>query len=209
MNLLSNTVFLNWRMNCNDRESNYASMADGYRLAVKRLFNSLLDDNSTHDADAVIYPIIFCAHQCVELYLKSIIIVLSELKGHNPWSESIPKTHDLNKLIEDVNHRLDDKDEYLVRNQETEIFYKMLDLFEQLGVIDSDYHPDFARYPESVPNKRQPRTEYPFVTNEEFIYDIQELANLLNGGCQFVDGWYLLFANRLSSRRVHKANTVS
>ena len=209
MNQARSRVFLNWRMNLNDRESNYATMADGYRLAVRRLFNSLLDDNSLHEADAVIYPVIFCAHQCAELYLKAIIIALSEVQGRNPWAESIPNTHSFNELIDAVNKKFDNKDECLIRNPGTETFYKMLDLFNQLGVTDSYYHPDFARYPENAPTKNHPRKEYPFVTDDSLVFHIQELANILNDGCEFIEGWYLSFAHQLDDIRVPGANNAA
>ena len=77
------TVYPGWLMNPYDRANNYAVMANGYQLAVKRLIDPLLEDNWSHDADELIYPILFCCHQCIELNLKAAIISLHDLSSGN------------------------------------------------------------------------------------------------------------------------------
>ena len=185
-----------------DRSQNYAMMAEGYWKAAIRLLDSLLDDNAGHDADAIVFPILFGAHQSLELYLKATRIAVCEAKGANPWGVNIKSIHDLEKLTSSLNTALDAGDERLTRTKDTASYFELVDLLETVG-DDSrgSYYVDFARYPEKESGK-----SYVFVRSDKFVFKLEELRGVINDGCQFMDGFYWLWQERVDAVRCMKAD---
>lgn len=179
-------------MNPYDRENNYAMMANGYQNATKRLLDSLLKDNSSHDADTTIFPILFCCHQCIELNLKAALIALHELKSGNPWTAEVEKDHNLNGLIKLYNKANSDNSVAIRNEGPTAVLYDFIDLCELLGKIDNNpYHPDFARFPESLPRnmKKGVIRRYPFLfDSEDKTLDLVKVQELLLEACRISSG---------------------
>lgn len=73
---------LNWRTSNSDQVNNLCVLADGYYDAAKLIADNIIEDNSGHRADTLIYPMIFDLNQCVELYLKAIQWMLNTLLGN-------------------------------------------------------------------------------------------------------------------------------
>ena len=195
-------AYLNWRMDKRDRSLTYAMMAEGYWKASVRLLDLLLNDNGGHDADAVVFPILFDAHQSLELYLKATRIAACEAKGSNPWAVNIKTSHDLDKLIASLNSVFDDGDEYFIDKKDTADLFRLVDLLKFVGADgEGGYYVDFARYPEKEPGK-----SYLFVESDEFVFDLKELKALINTGCQFLDGFYWMWQERADATRCMKAD---
>lgn len=202
MTLTEQCAFLNWRMDKLDRSLNYAMMAEGYWKAAIRLLDSLLGDNAGHDADAIVFPILFDAHQSLELYLKATRIAVCEVKGANPWNVNIKSIHDLDKLTSSLNSALDAGDEWLTRTKETTAYFELVDLLKSVG-DDSrgGYYVDFARYPEKESGK-----SYVFVRSDRFVLKLEELKGAINDGCRFMDGFYWLWQARVDTVRCMRAD---
>lgn len=195
-------VYLNWRMDKRGRSLNYAMMAEGYWKASVRLLDLLLNDNEGHDADAVVFPTLFDAHQSLELYLKATRIAVCEAKGSNPWTINIKTSHDLDKLIASLNSVFDDGDEYFIDKKDTACIFRLVDLLKSVGADgEGGYYVDFARYPEKEPGK-----SYLFVESDEFVFDLKELKALINTGCRFMDGFYWMWQERADATRCMKTD---
>lgn len=202
MTLTEQCAFLNWRMDKLDRSLNYAMMAEGYWKAAIRLLDSLLGDNAGHDADAIVFPILFDAHQSLELYLKATRIAVCEVKGANPWNVNIKSIHDLDKLTSSLNSTLDAGDERLTKTKETTAYFELVDLLESVGDDGGGgYYVDFARYPEKESGK-----SYVFVRSDKFVLKLEELKGVINDGCQFMDGCYWLWQARADTVRCMRAD---
>ena len=93
------SAILTWTMQCTTPSEEHYKMAQGYAQAAKIVIESLLQDNRNKRADKIVFPLLFLTEQAVELYLKSILIVIDELNGGN---HDIQKTHDLKKLYDNV-----------------------------------------------------------------------------------------------------------
>lgn len=197
MRLTEQYAYLNWRMDKSDRSLNYAMMAEGYWKAAIRLLDSLLADNMGHDADAVVFPILFNAHQSLELYLKATRIAACEVKGSNPWNVSIKAIHDLDRLASSLNSAFGDSDERLIRTKDTSAYFELADLLKSIGDDrEGGYYVDFARYPEKEPGK-----SYVFVQCDKFVFNLEELKAIIDDGCQFMDGFYWLWQERADEVR--------
>lgn len=195
--ITESSAFLNWRMNENDRASNYGVMAEGYHLAAIRLLDSLIHDNGGHDADAVVYPILFSGHQCIELYLKAIMILIYEANGNVSWSAEIKRTHDLQRLLNSLNSKLS-SDEQIVKGKGTQALFDFIQICKQVGDdSQGEYYIDFARYPESLPKDGPTPVSYPFVVNKsELIFDLCQLRQVIDEACGLLSGVYAQWLNR-------------
>ena len=201
MNFTEEYAYLNWRMNQLDRAHNYAAMAEGYQIGALRMIDSLLKDNLGHDADAVIFPILFCAHQATELYLKASKIAIAEVNDKDPWGVEVKTKHKLDGLISSLNAWIDSAEERLVRNKSTRALFDLIDLLKTVGADgNGDYYPDFARFPES-PEKHT----YVFVKDDGLVYKLRAIRESIESGCGFLDGYYAMWAERADSLRAAKS----
>lgn len=197
-NITEKYAYLGWRMDKRSRAINYGSMAEGYHLAASRLLESLERDNSGHDADAIMYPVLFSGHQSIELYLKAIGLLIAESNGENPWQIEIKDTHNVRRLLNSVNSKLPD-DERITKDAATKPLFDYIDMCMRIGDDSTgDYYVDFARYPEHLANKKMPRTSYPFVLKDnKFIFNIHDVKTLINDACNLLDGLYAQWLDRV------------
>lgn len=197
MNFTEGYAYLNWKMNQLDRAHNYAAMAEGYQIGALRMIDSLLKDNLGHDADAVIFPILFCAHQSLELYLKATKIAIAETKGKDSRDVEVKPNHKLDGLVSSLNAWIDATEERLVRNKSTCALFGLIDLLKAVGADDNGgYYPDFARFPESP--KQDP---YVFVKDDSLVYKLGAIRELIESGCGFLDGYYAMWVERADPLR--------
>ncbi len=195
MTITEKYAYLNWRMYKYDRVQNYAAMAEGYQLAASRLLNSLLENNVGHDADAVVFPILFSAHQALELYLKATIIAVSEANGLVDKSIEMPKEHKLDSLISSLNSRIENDSERLKKNKHTRPLFELCDLLKDVGSDEKNgYFPDFARFPES-----SKAHAYLYVKNDKFVFELSELKRKIDEGCTFISGYLAQWQDRAQS----------
>lgn len=196
MNVTHSFAYTNWRMSIDDRASNYEAMAEGYKTASMRLLDSLLIDNCTHDADAVIFPILFCAHQSIELYLKAAKIkVLQCTKDCNPWKAKFPDKHDLTKLVSSLNSAIPDNNgNRLTRSEQTSPFFDLVDFLQSIGTDgESSYYPDFARYPEKT--KKDELVKYRFVEDGSLVISLVASKDLIANGLRFIEGYCAMWSD--------------
>lgn len=197
-------AYLNWRMSKDDRASNYAAMGEGYAHAALRLIDSLLEDNVGHEADAVIFPALFCAHQSIELYLKAARIAAREATGINPWKVKNDNTHDLERLLSSLNSCIDNDQEKLKRNPGTAPLFDLIDLLRTVGDDKAGgYFVDFARYPEKGPGQL-----YLFVNDDKLIFELPKIRKLINDGCGCIEGYFSLWQERVDCMRTAKAESL-
>lgn len=202
MNFTEQQAYLNWRMSEGDRASNYAAMGDGYKLAALRLIDSLLDDNIGHDADAVIFPVLFCAHQSIELYLKAARIAVCESMGNNPWAVKLAATHNLDSLLSSLNSCVTEESERLTQNKDTAPLFALINMLKSVGDDkNSNYYVDFSRYPEKDAGQ-----VYLFVEDDKLVINLLRVKKLIECGCSFIDGYYALWEDRADSARATKAD---
>lgn len=198
MNGTNSKAYLNWRMDECERAANYGAMAEGYHRAAIRLADSLMRDNVGHDADVIVYPIIFSGHQSVELYLKGIKLLVEEAQfGDNPWQCEVKDSHDLERLLNSLNSKLPNN-ERIVNVAETKPLFDFIHFCKQVG-DDSvgGYYVDFARYPEHLSNCKRSPVHYPFTrNNSQFIFSISALKKLIGEACTFVEGLYSQWLDR-------------
>lgn len=196
-NITERNAYINWRMDKNDRAINYGAMAEGYHLAAIRLLDSLIEDNSFHDADVVIFPILFSGHQSVELYLKAVGILISEAGGNNPWEAEIKDSHNIQRLLDSLNSKLPNN-EKLIKVKATKSLFDFIDLCKQLGDDSAgDYFVDFARYPEQFAKKSKTRASYPFVLEEgKFVFDLTNTKLIIDETCELLGGLYAQWLDR-------------
>lgn len=204
MSFTNQRAYLNWRMSKDDRASNYAAMGEGYSHAALRLIDSLLEDNVGHDADAVIFPVLFCAHQSIELYLKATRIAAHEATGINPWKVKNDNTHDLERLLSSLNSCIDNDQEKLKRNPGTAPLFDLIDLLRTVGDDKAGgYFVDFARYPEKGPGQL-----YLFVNDDKLVFELLEIRKLIDDGCSFIKGYFSLWQERADCVRTAKAESL-
>ena len=197
MNFTEGYAYLNWRMNQLDRAHNYAAMAEGYQIGALRMIDSLLKDNLGHDADAVIFPILFCAHQSLELYLKATKIAIAETNGKDPRDVEVKPNHKLDGLVSSLNAWIDATEERLVRNKSTHALFDLIDLLMTVGTDgNGGYYPDFARFPESTE-----KHTYVFVKDDGLVYRLRAIRESIESGCDFLDAYYAMWAERVDSLR--------
>ena len=197
-NITERNTHLYWRMDKRDRPVNYGSMAEGYHLAALRLLDSLIDNNSGHDADVVMFPILFSGHQSIELYLKAISILVAEANGENPWQAPIKDTHNIQRLLDSLNSKLPDN-EKITKNVDTKSLFTFIDICMQIGDDSSgSYYVDFSRYPEHLANHNTPRRSYYFVLNDDntLIINISKIRTIIDEACSLLGGLYAQWLDR-------------
>lgn len=167
--MMDGVATINWRMNRGDRYSNYQAIAEGYFIAANRTIDSLLQDNVGNDADAAIFPVLFCGYHAIELYLKAIIGAL-RARCANQWDIKIEGGHRLDDLIDQLNKELSPCERFCESNpvEETKEFFELLSFYKSIGSdLDGSFHVDFARYPESA--SRSGSQLYSFVVEKSAI----------------------------------------
>lgn len=105
------------------------------------------------------------------------------------YSVSIKTIYDLDRLASSLNSAFSVNDERLIWTKDTAAYFELADLLKTIG-DDSEggYYVDFARYPEKEPGK-----SYVFVQYDKFVFNLEELKAVIDGGCQFMDWLYWLW----------------
>lgn len=197
-NITENYAYVNWMMNKWDRAQNYGSLADGYHNASLRLLDSLIADNSNHDADTVIFAALFCAYHSLELYLKGTKIYCCQVDDINPWHVSVADKHDIQKLIDSLNSHFERNERLTKNNPEVKAIFKFLDLYGALGTDeDGAFHPDAMRFPESPTNKKELPKRYAYVVdNGQLRIDIGTTRLIVDEACSLASGIYGMWMTR-------------
>lgn len=140
-------AFLNWRMSFG-KENNLNELAEGYLVSSLYLIDQCLLDNEDKKADIVIFPILTCINHGIELYLKSLILILNS-KLNNGYK--LDGTHNLKQLINTLRARIKDNFGQKEMNDFDQKFIQLTSYIDELigriGYTEKDDKMDFSRYP--------------------------------------------------------------
>lgn len=186
---------LNWVFDRNDSISgaNY-KMADAYYECSVFLINECLNNGGDKKGDTWIFPIMFCANQCIELYLKGILTQIQQI--------SLSKSSDWDMAVSDGEHSIDKLAQKLYEYQCDNSNYKLAPLDKLQIVVDftemifqqDEFDTTFARYPTAKnkdkhtkkvkPNKLQfynAKDENCGLNLRLYLRWVEEVYNILDG----------------------------
>lgn len=151
-------AYLNWRMEKYSPWDNFCNIADSYRDSAIELLNHCLSDEFFHEADGLIFPILFNANHAIELYLKSIMWEIhllendrtSDFVGGHDIRQLFQTTMSLVKEVSDKYGLVDDKKNIKSELANTEAYINELYLIlypDTNGAPEKKENLDFSRYP--------------------------------------------------------------
>lgn len=189
---ISKNAYLNWRTDKTDIGHNFHELATGYAEAAFKLIECILHDNSDKKADALIFPVMYCIDQSIEVYLKAIILTLKEISGD---SINIPTTHDLKQLKNEMKACIK-KVEKSIAGLEKHLkpITSFIDeLYNEIEITNLKGKPkqgiDFARYPIS-----QDGTPHFYVSAENnVVIDVENLNNRFSEIENILESLYLMY----------------
>ena len=140
------TAFLNWRMSERDIPENLYQMGKAFGEGAMTLIDKCLDNNKGHEADALIFPILYGVDQCIEVMIKAILCCLDILEGSEG---TVSKTHDVFQLLSQLKAAIK---KHTKRTKGLEKHLKPVqtyldELNMYIGGTTGQPHMDFARYP--------------------------------------------------------------
>ena len=140
------TAYLNWRMSEHETPENLYQMGQAFGKGAMALLDVCLEDNSSHRADALIFPILYIVDQCIEVSIKGILYNLDVLDKCAP---SNYVTHDISQLLSLMKAKIKKHDgttKGLEKHLESIQSY-VDELFQYIGQAPGKPQMDFARYP--------------------------------------------------------------
>jgi len=144
----ANSAFINWRIEKNNNIGNMLAMAKGFMSSAIALSNLCLRDNRDKKADMLIFPIFSNINHGIELYLKSLNLILNELLGAGKKLEG---GHNIQMLYQMVQSNIEKHKGKKTRNdfteQTKELEAYLYELFALIGVSKGKDKMDFSRYP--------------------------------------------------------------
>lgn len=180
---IDKTAYLNWRMDSYDDEENMSAMAEAYFQAANILVESVLRNKRMHQADALIFPIIHTVNQMIEIYVKSVIKLISRL---NKDKTGRSKSHDIDKLVIEMRGKII-KQEGKTKEFDAYIdpLLSYIDELKQLeNINDTHVGMDFSRYPLDTNEQAQfyvRQSKNIVVDMEVFSQQIRQIRNILVG----------------------------
>jgi len=140
-------AFVNWRMESGELR-NLCNLADGYFQSATILIDDCLTENKDKKADIIIFPILACLNHGIELYIKSITLMLNKLIGNNL---KIDGTHNLKQLFDTLKARIKDLDGQKRLNEFEKDFVNLSkyinELAQKIKASPKNNKMDFSRYP--------------------------------------------------------------
>lgn len=183
---ISKNAYMNWRVDCNlldpgAKDWNFSILASSYSDASLALCQIALDNNRDKKADSLVFPILYCADQAIELYIKAIIRIVDDLQAGN---QTVSATHDLRQLKSEIVSRIRKKEGGKTKGLDKHL-KSLTDYIDELyGIIgqtgnkkNAQSKMDFARYPVStdgVPHFYISTKENVVVDLEAFKYQLTE-----------------------------------
>lgn len=186
------TAYMNWRMSKWDLPHDFKVIGEGFKDATRILMHSVLLDNSTKQADSLIFPISFIINHSIEMYLKAILKLLHILQPNNTvkiWG------HDIKELFDDMESQIKDLEKSTEGlNEALENLKSYIDELYSL-IEDENGKPriEYARYPVDPCNN-------PFfyiVAIENVVVDIENLLTRYDEIMDTLEGIYLKYENEI------------
>ena len=200
---ISKNAYMNWRFCGNNIAENLVVLENGFESAAKQLMKSILDDNTSKQADVLIFPIVYAIDHSIELYLKAIICNLEQLQTEKSQNW---KTHDIRKLFntmvsliskEKVDKKMLEERISPLKEYIDELYSYITDKDEkEKEKKEGKPQMDFARYP--FDTERNPYF-YVCATNNVVI-DIENLLSRYSDIMERLEGIYLMYEVELEER---------
>lgn len=192
---VNKTAYMNWRTHSWDSVGNLVVIAEGFEQAAKRLITGVLIDNSSKDADILIFPILYSIDQSIELYLKAILYKLEFLDSKKPSNYT---THDILQLFMEMKSKVQNR-----HGNKQEFAVYLSGLQEYLDELYKYIRPqgvrkpaiDFARYP--FDTNRNPH--FYVATTENVMIDLENLLSRIEEIFDILDGLYLMCEEELEA----------
>ena len=151
----------------------FGLMQEGYQRAAKCLVDRALKDNDWHEADCLIYPILFLYRHCLELELKYIINIYGRYVGIAPvWN-----THDLTRLWREFKNVIDKFRADDAIDDTDGVVEKIVAQFSKIDPASSSH-----RYP--CNNKGDP---LPIIQDK---LSLKTLKDVMDRAFGYFDGWH-------------------
>lgn len=170
-------AYLNWRTKRHDHLNNMNVIASGFASASLELVKNNIDSgNYGHQADELIFPILFNANHAIEVYLKTINWTINVLLEKE---DTYDNTHDLKelmklvkKLSEEFHDSFDFEHHYGLLNCYIDELYKTIGIPKDNGNTFVDI--SFSRY--TLTTKKQPQ----FYINklDNVVVDLENFWNV-------------------------------
>lgn len=192
---ISKNAYMNWRIYGHDIANNLIVLENGFEIAAKQMMKSILEDNTSKQADVLIFPIMYAVDQSIELYLKAIIYDLEELESETTNNYT---THDIRSLF---NRML-----FLIKKQQkttkglqahvTPLQEYIDELYSYIVDTNGKIHIDFARYP--FDTDKNPH--FYVCTTENVVVDVENLLQRYSEIMNCLEGLYHIYDAKLEVR---------
>lgn len=188
---IKKNAYMNWRIHIDEKGYNLYVVAQGYAKASNILIENVLYDNTDKRADIIIFPILYSINQAIELYEKSILVILKKIAKEE---YNIPTTHDIRKLFNDMIKFIgENKKSMQGLNKRVEILKDYIDNLYSYIVVNGKAEMDFSRYPLNSKGNNFFYIE----DNNNVVVDIENLQKILNEIVDVLEGFALMFLKEL------------
>ena len=183
-------AYMNWRTSRYDEVGNLKVVSEGFQYAATTMLENILRDNSCHQADSLIFPILYSIDQSIELCFKAILDeldLLEEKKPNNYMHHDIRLLY--NTMVSQIN-RKETKTKGL-QSALKDISEYINELYKQIGCEKPKL--DFARYP--FDTDRNPH--FYVCSTENVVVDLENLLERFNRMMDALDGIYLMYRHEI------------
>lgn len=186
-------AYMNWRTSRYDEVENLKVIGEGFQDAAVTMLETLLQDNSLHQADSLIFPILYSIDQSIELCLKAILNELDLIEERKPGKNI---SHDIKGLYHTMVSRIERKEKNIKGLQVSlkDLSDYIDELYEHIGREKPKL--DFARYP--FDTDRNPH--FYVCSTENVVIDLENLLERFNQMMHTLDGIYLKYRHELEVR---------
>lgn len=174
---ITKNAYLNWRTKQNDHFNNMNVIASGFASASLELVEkTITSGNLGHEADELIFPILFNTNHAIEVYLKTISWTINVLLKKE---ETYDNTHDLKRLMnsvkeltEELHTDFDFDHHYGLLNRYIDELYQTIQIPKDNGQNFVDI--SFSRY--TLTTQKQPQFYVNKLTN--VVIDLENFCNV-------------------------------
>lgn len=197
---IAKNAYLNWRTTKEDTADNLFILGESFADAATLLMERVLADNKDKKADSVIFPVLYCIDQSIELYIKAILRVIETLEGGNV--SNFP-THNIKELQNQMCAKIkkrDVKTKGLQAHLEPVSSY-INELYQKISFVDEKGKTkvaiDFARYP--IDTSGNPH--FYVAESDNVVIDVEALSTRYEEIKNCLYGLYSLYKAELEERQ--------
>lgn len=185
-------AYMNWRTDKDDIARNFLTLGSGFKEAANILINDILIDNSSKQADILVFPILYSINQSIELYIKAILYNLKTIKP-NRFIDIYG--HDIRELFDDMIYQIENIEGTLndFYNAVESLVSYIKELYSFIETEDGKLQMEFARYP--VNRNNDP---YFYIAQyENVVVDVENLLTWYDGIMDSLEGIYLKYEHEM------------